>query len=62
MESVLSADEAEKRSASIKSKIFKGVKKRYATVDGWVTRGLIYAETGIKIAVGMLACRWFEKC
>ena len=62
LESVLSTDEAEKRSASTRGKIAKGIRKRYATIDGWVTRGLIYAETGIKVGIGFAGCYYFDWC
>ena len=62
LESVLSTDEAEKRSASVRAKIAKGIRKRYATIDGWVTRGLIYAETGIKVGIGFAGCYYFDWC
>ena len=62
LESVLSTDEAEKRSASVKARIAKGIRKRYATIDGWVTRGLIYAETGIKVGIGFAGCYSFDWC
>ena len=62
LESVLSTDEAEKRSASTRGKIAKGIRKRYATIDGWVTRGLIYAETGVKVAIGFAGCYYFDWC
>jgi len=62
LESVLSADEAEKRSASVKGRIAKAIRKRYATWDGWISRGLIYVETGVKVGIGFAGCYYFDWC